>query len=252
METLRKLSPMLGGCNKFGFVLTSIARKYIFPAVYLHKLLLTITSSAYRYLCAGSDYTVSTEAKMNRPTLSGKKKGSHIRAAFLLLFLACAGGITETQAAALRGNYEICNRGSIDLWIAKVEVHIGYFWDDWEASGWYQIKKGECRNVYGRGGVGLIHLVFAVYTPDRKLGIVKYKLRRNETPSWFQKEKICVSRDKFNDSGSGRPTKYWPPCPTGYKAVPTSISTEVYEDDRSWVNVSPSPDDYKNILMTLD
>jgi len=169
----------------------------------------------------------------------------------LLLTLMCSATARDIN------RIEIYNKGTIDIWVAKLEHRTPFFSVNWSVGGWYKIAPGSYGGILDNSSDGMIHVVFALYTPDKRFGIIKYDFEGESAgrlPSWFVKKELCVKWDDLTASGSGLDSlsKHLPPCPAGYIAAPTSISAWFQGGVRGGYYVKPTENDYKRIAVFME
>lgn len=160
------------------------------------------------------------------------------------------GASSQTNAQMPSVSYNICNEGTVPVWVAIVSTHINWFDRIWMLEGWWKIDPegswGRCPNV---GRYGVTHLAFAVFTDKKEFGVVTYDFD-TQSGGNFAVDKICVKNDSMDFTS--KTINYSPPCPNGFIAVPTSLSLWYGGGNVSvTLSVRPTPKDYDRISVYL-
>jgi hypothetical protein len=161
----------------------------------------------------------------------------------LLFVLVVAPKVTNAANSKL----VICNDGDISLWVAQLRSFDAFLIDWWQLNGWFEAKPDDCTPEMN--GYGISHLVFAQKSADGGFGVVKRRFRSDKNLSENLKlTEICVKSDKL-DTTQQSSSGFTPPCSTGWKAVPVSVSLLGKDNTTLTLNVNASKYDAIDVFI---
>ena len=237
------------------------------PASEAHLRLLELDSgeptywfSGARVALRGAQSTIATETWGNQSYQEKYHEASQERAQVKLAEAAAQREAARRAQLYLKPDSDlrhvrVCNRGELDIAVTVLNTYSEFGKSKWHYRSWMLVPGppiSACRGVTFMNG-GHSHLVFALVGADHRLGLVQYT--KEGIPPDRKVQMICVSDRKVDESGTGAPTRYQPPCPAGFLPAPTSATAYTQDsflgNQRGEVVVTVHPVRGEQPMMTI-